>query len=125
MSRILHLSTLIIGLIFVSCSANEEENASSPETSPQTESATENDNPLTAPVDYLGAVVAAKGRAESKLAIASVSQAIQQFSVMEERLPATLDALVSKQYLARLPQIPQNLRYQYDPTTGSVDLVGK
>lgn len=125
MSRTLNLSTIIIGLIFVSCSANEEEKTAPPDNAQPAASSAESGNPLTAPVDYLGAVVAAKGRAESKLAITSVSQAVQVFIVTEGRLPASLEELVSKQYLPRLPQIPQNLDYKYDPATGAVDLVGK
>lgn len=126
MSRTFYLSTMIIGLILSSCSGRQEKETQAPEKPSTAEtSSTESGNPLTAPVDYLGAVANAKNRMESKLAISSLTQAIQLFKAQEGRLPASLDELVSKQYVRALPQLPRNLKYQYDPNTGQVDLVAK
>ncbi len=47
-------------------------------------------NPLTAPVDYLGAVNKAKKTAVKVLDVASVTQAIQTFHANEDRYPIGL-----------------------------------
>lgn len=80
-------------------------------------------NPLTAPVDYLGAVGQAKKYSVKAVDLASVTKAIQMFQAAEDRFPKSLEELVKTQYLPALPQLPSGMKYQYDPTTGQVKAI--
>ena len=75
-------------------------------------------NPLTAPVDYIGAVGKAKNSAQRSLDMSSLIQAIQLFRETEERLPSSLNELVQMRYIARLPEPPPGMRLTYDPQRG-------
>jgi len=82
-------------------------------------------NPLTAPVDYLGAVVKAKKSAETTVETVSLNQAVQQFSVAEGRYPKDLNELVKEKYLPRLPDPPYGMKIVYEAATGQVKVVPK
>ena len=47
-------------------------------------------NPITAPVDYLGAVAKAKKSSEKTIEVVSLNQAVQQFNAAEGRYPKDL-----------------------------------
>lgn len=79
-------------------------------------------NPLTAPVDYLGAVNAAHKRSARVVDLAPVQQAVKAFQAGEDRLPSRLEELVSEGYLPRLPEMPPGVRFEYNPQTGQVRL---
>jgi uncharacterized lipoprotein YehR (DUF1307 family) len=79
-------------------------------------------NPITAPVDYLGAVGKAKTTVTKNLDLANVSQAVKMFEAAEERLPKNLGELVEKGYLPKLPVAPQGFKLTYDATTGQVKM---
>jgi len=80
---------------------------------------------LSAPVDYLGAVNDARKRSVATLDLASVRQAVQLFQATEERLPASLNELVTSGYLAKLPALPAGQQLAYDPQTGAVRVAAK
>ncbi len=80
-------------------------------------------NPLTAPVDYLGAVGAAQKSAARFADLNPVQQAVRAFQAGEDRLPGTLEELVSEGYLPRLPIAPAGSRLAYNPQTGQVRFV--
>lgn len=80
-------------------------------------------NPLTAPVDYLGAVGAAQKKAEHVVDLTTLQRAVQTFVAGEERLPASLQELVTEGYLPKLPDVPRGMGFHYDPTSGRVSLV--
>lgn len=80
-------------------------------------------NPLTAPVDYLGAVSKAKKTAVKVLDVASLTQAIQTFHANEDRYPTSLAELVSTHYLPSIPALPTGMRYNYNPASGLVKVV--
>lgn len=80
-------------------------------------------NPITAPVDYLGAVGQAQKYSAKAVDLASVSKAIQMFHASEDRYPKDLDELVKERYLPALPQLPKGMKYQYTPATGQVKAV--
>ena len=86
-------------------------------------SATDSGSPLTAPVDYLGAVGKAQQSAVKNIDLASVRQAIQMYKVEEGKNPANLQELVTGKYMPRLPDLPKGMKYQYDPNTGDVKAV--
>ncbi len=80
-------------------------------------------NPVTAPVDYIGAVGKAKSKMEGTLGSAGLSQAIQQFNTAEGRFPKDLNELISKGYVGALPKPPYGMKFRYDAATGEVSLV--
>jgi hypothetical protein len=110
----LHL-IMMAGLFFCACgkrdSASQSTNASS------------SGNPVTAPVDYLGAAAKAKRAAEKTVSTAGLSQAIQLFQAQESRLPKDLNELVTKRYLSSIPAPPAGMKYDYNAQTGQVRVV--
>jgi hypothetical protein len=80
-------------------------------------------NPITAPVDYLGAVGNAKKHAEKVIDTTSVSKAIDLFNAQEDRFPTNLNELVTSHYLPAVPVLPQGMKYQYNPQTGQIRAV--
>lgn len=49
-----------------------------------------------------------------------LTQAVQQFNVLEGRYPRTLDELVESRYLSKLPVAPRGKRFIYNPKSGDV-----
>ncbi len=82
-------------------------------------------SPLTAPVDYLGAIQKGKVAAEKTVDVASITKAIQMFEVENGRKPKDLNELVQEQFLPRIPDAPYGMQIQYDPNTGNVKVVPK
>jgi hypothetical protein len=80
-------------------------------------------NPLTAPVDYLGAVAKAKHVAEKTIDLASVNQAIQLFYAQEDRFPKDLNELVAKHYIGGVPPAQPGTAWAYNPQTGEIKAV--
>ncbi len=103
----------------VGCGGGSEADSDADQTATETAESTEG-NPLTAPVDYLGAVNQAQKTAGKKLSLVGIQQAIQQFQVMEERFPRNLQEVVSSGYIARLPEVPRGQKLVYNPQTGVV-----
>jgi len=88
-----------------------------------TNAASSGGNPLTAPVDYVGAVGQAQKHAVKVVDTVQVQQAVQQFHAAEDRYPKDLDELVREGYLPRLPQLPAGMQYAYNPANGQVKAV--
>ena len=80
-------------------------------------------NPVTAPVDYLGAVAKAQQSSIKSIDTAYINQAVQQFQAMEGHLPKDLQELVTEKYLVRLPQVPHGMKLEYEAATGKVKVV--
>jgi hypothetical protein len=78
---------------------------------------------LTAPVDYLAAVSKAQQSAVKTVDVASLNQAIQTFNVEEGRYPKSLDELVEKKIIGKLPAVPYGMKYVYDASSGQVKVV--
>jgi hypothetical protein len=101
------------------------DNSNSSTTAKKSTSATNNSsgNPVTAPVDYLGAVAKAKKTSIKVADIASLKNAINIFKQEEDRYPKDLNELVSKQYIPALPAPPYQMKYNYDAASGAVSIV--
>lgn len=82
-------------------------------------------NPLTAPVDYLGAAAQAKRVSEKTVDLAALRQAIQLFYAQEDRYPRDLQELVNEKYLGALPPPPAGMQFKYNPANGEVSLAPK
>ena len=100
----------------------QKEAASSTKSTNQTAA---NGNPLTAPVDYLGAVAQAKKHSVKTIDLVYLNQAIQMFSTEEGRFPKDLNELVAGQYIGRVPDAPYGMKIVYDPARGQVSVVAQ
>ena len=80
-------------------------------------------NPLTAPVDYLGAVNQGRKTAIKTIDHVSLTSAIQLFNAQEERLPRDLNELAAKGYIPAVPAPPAGSKFQYNPQTGDLKIV--
>jgi hypothetical protein len=108
---------LLAGLLVSGCGKNPAPNSGATNTS-------SSGNPLTAPVDYLGAVSKAKKTADKSLATVGIDQAIKMYSAEMGNLPKDLNELVPS-YLSNIPPAPSGMKYDYDPKTGIVKVVPK
>jgi hypothetical protein len=80
-------------------------------------------NPITAPVDYLGAVSQARKTAIGRIDIASLQNAINLFNGQEDRYPRDLNELVQQRCIQAIPQLPAGSRYAYNPQTGEIRII--
>ena len=80
-------------------------------------------NPLTAPVDYLGAINKGRKTAIKTIDNAALTSAIQLFNVQEERLPRDLNELATKGYIPAVPAPPPGSKFQYNAQTGDLKIV--
>jgi hypothetical protein len=110
------LWVLAFGLILCGCGQKE---------SAESKPAKAGESPLNAPADYLGAVVKAKKAAEKTVGGASVDQAIKTFFTQENRYPKDLDELVSSGVIPKLPVLPDGMKFDYNPTNGTVKVVSQ
>jgi len=119
------LISLAVGLLLAGCSdSNSGKLAQATNTTTAT-NATPNyntGNPITAPVDYLGAVGQAKQYSVKQIDLAYLNQAIQQFNAAEGRYPKDLNELMPN-YVGKMPQAPFGSKIVYDPDTGEVKVV--
>ena len=79
---------------------------------------------VTAPVDYLGAVVQAKKSAAKTIDVSYLNEAVQQFNVQEGRYPKDLQELVPN-YVAQIPTPPYGYKIEYDADHGTVKVVNQ
>ncbi|MSR65818.1 MAG: hypothetical protein EXS24_00395 [Pedosphaera sp.] len=119
--KTLLLAAALIALCLFGC-GDKSAAKSEPEPKPEPKLG---ENPLNAPVDYLGAVNQGKKAAIGKLNLAQMTQAIQQFAAAEGRNPKDLQEVISKGYLAALPPLPLNQKLVYNPDTGAVQVVNQ
>ena len=110
--------SLLSGLLLTGCGKEEPK-----PTQPTNTNTTSVGNPLTAPVDYLGAVGKAQQSAVKTVDTVAVSQAIKMFQVEEGRLPKDLNELVTKGHLRELPKPPYGTKLVYDANAGTVKVV--
>lgn len=113
----LSLLMVVAGLLFSGC--EKRETASPPATNTQSSSG----NPITAPVDYLGAVAKAKRSSEKAVANLGLNQAVKQFYAVEGRFPKDLNELVTKEYVPSIPRPPAGMKFDYNPNTGEMKTV--
>jgi len=106
---------LAAGLLLAGCKKDEPGSAGKT-------NASSSGNPLTAPVDYVGTVVRAKGSATKTVMGAGFDQAIALFYTETGRFPKDLKEL-TPQYLPNIPPPPVGMKYDYDPKTGVAKVV--
>ena len=102
-------------------------NGNSGKTVPSTNSTASSTNGggfVTAPVDYLGAVVQAQKNATRTIDVSYLNEAIQQFNVQEGHYPKTLQELTPN-YVAKIPTPPYGCKLDYDAGRGTVKVVSQ
>ncbi len=60
--------------------------------------------------------------AQQKMDVASLNQAVQQYNAAEGHYPQTLQELAPT-YIPKIPQVPAGYKINYDPNSGSVNVV--
>lgn len=106
---------LVAGFTFLGCGKKDGPT--------EYKSSTSGGNPVTAPVDYLGAVSKAKKNAEKTIDTVGLKQAIQAFYVTEGRYPKNLNELVGPSGLSSLPKPPAGMKFNYNPANGDIKVV--
>lgn len=107
-------------MLLFGCQKNEE--LPSPEPPPSKVPAASN-NAAAAPSGYLGAVGRAEQSMEKTVDTAALNNAVQLFNAQEGRAPESLDELVQKHYIGKLPTPPFGTKLQYDKAKGTVTVV--
>ncbi len=125
--KILKSSAIVVGvgvaiIGVVGCSQSDNKPAASKSNSPPARAANSTGNPITAPVDYVGAVGRAKVVAGKQVDLATLNRAIQSFQAGEGRFPKDLNEIVTENYLPKIPALPAGMRYQYDPRSGALQV---
>ncbi len=80
-------------------------------------------NPVTAPVDYLGALNKGRKKVIIDAGLMQVNNAINQFKATNPQPPASLQELINEGLLAELPAVPNGMKWQYNPQTGEAAVV--
>jgi len=115
--------SFIAGLLLGGCSGGSSSNNSAATNNVSTNAANYNTgNPLTAPADYLGAVVQAQKYAEKQIDVSYINQDIQLFNASEGRYPKDLQELIPD-YLGKMPVVPYGYKLFYDTNTYTVKVV--
>ena len=115
---------LAVSFTLVACgeAPKKDKNIKANNKSKSDETASKGDNPLLAPVNYVGALGKAKNVSEKKINLANIQNAINQFYAVEGRYPKSLGELVKEGYYAKLPATPKGKRYLYNSKTGQVGI---
>ena len=120
------LPPLAAGFLLAGCgSSDSSKSAKTTNTTNTTTNTTPNyasGNPITAPMDYLGAVVQAKKYSEKQIDLAYLNQAVQQFNAAEGHYPKDLNELMPN-YVGKIPQAPYGSKIVYDASSGTVTVV--
>ena len=113
-------TSLMISLLALAFAAGCSDNSSQPAQKTNTAAGS---SPLTAPVDYLGAVGKAQQSAVKTVDTASINSAIQMFQVDRGRYPRDLNELVQEKFLPQIPPTPFGTKLDYNPNSGEVKVV--
>jgi hypothetical protein len=110
------IALLMAGCFLSGCS-------DSPKSQPNSTPSKSSGNPLTAPVDYLGAAANAKKSTVKTVDEVGMKKTIQMFYAAEGRFPKSLNELVAPDYLSSLPAPPPGMKFDYNPATGDFKVV--
>ena len=115
------LLVLAAGAVVLTGCGSKNSGASTPPTN-STAGSTNGGSFVTAPVDYLGAVVQAQKNATKTVDVSYLNEALSQFNVQEGHYPKTLQELVPN-YVAKVPTPPYGSKLDYDADRGMVKVV--
>ncbi len=77
----------------------------------------------TAPAEYLNNAAKEQKRAVKVADIAAMNKTVEKFYVQEGRFPKDLLELIEKDYLPRLPVLPDKAEWDYDTNSGVVGIL--
>ncbi len=125
MNPLRSLAVIAAAVAMIGCGKKEpaKESATTPQSFNAAISNNTSGNPLTAPVDYLGAVAKGQQTAVKTIDVSVLKQAIMLFHEAEDRYPSDLNELVKLGHIRELPKAPYGIRLDYDPKTGTVKAV--
>ncbi|HTA95726.1 MAG TPA: hypothetical protein VK769_06340 [Verrucomicrobiae bacterium] len=117
------LPLIIVAALLAGCGDdNSKKTAQGTNSVPATNANYNTGNPLTAPADYLGAVVQAQKYAEKVIDVSYINQDIQMFNASEGRYPKDLQELIPN-YLGKMPVVPYGYKLIYDTNNYTVKVV--
>ena len=119
------LISVAAGLLLAGCGNNNSGSHTQGTNTSQTtntEPRYDTGNPITAPVDYIGAVGQAQKYAVKQIDLAYLNQALQLFNTQEGRYPKDLNELVPN-YVGKIPAAPYGSKIVYDASSGTVKVV--
>ncbi len=105
MEKIL-LTLLFILFILSGCSKKKEEELT----------------PLNAPLKYGQTMGRAMKKAKAMDEVLYLKNKINTFHIQEGRYSESLNELVEKGYIEKLPEPPEGMQFVYDPKTGSINI---
>jgi len=98
---------LILPLFFLSCDRKKE---------------VEDLNVINAPGEYGKVMSRALKKTKSLDNLMILKNKINTFQIQEGRYPSSLNELVEKKYIEKLPQPPEGMKYYYDSSNGKIDV---
>ena len=118
------LISVAAGLLLAGCGNNNSTPPQAASTSKTTNAEPRYDtgNPITAPVDYIGALGQAQKYAVKTIDVSYLNQALQLFNTQEGRYPKDLNELVPN-YVGKIPAAPYGSKIVYDANSGTVTVV--
>ncbi len=78
--------------------------------------------PLNAPMKYGETMGKAIKKAKAMDEILYLKNKINTFQIQEGRYPNSLEELVEKGYIEKLPEPPEGMKFYYNPKTGNVEV---
>ncbi len=120
MKTLLTASLFIFGILISGCEKKEE--LPKPE-APGAATQPNSGDLASAPAGYLSAAGKAVQSMEKTIDVAAVNNALQLFGVQEGRNPESLNELVEKKYLSKLPALPFGSKLHYDKNAGKVSVI--
>lgn len=113
------LPALALTVLLSACNGSD----SKPAETKKVDTSKPGENPLTAPVDYLGAIAKVQKASISRLDQAKLIDAIQKFEAGESRAPKDLEELVTAKYIAAIPPAPAGMKLEYNAADASFKYV--
>ncbi|MDX2227816.1 MAG: hypothetical protein SFY92_12090 [Verrucomicrobiae bacterium] len=72
--------------------------------------------------DVVTSMIAKGQETKADIQTSEIARAIEAYKAEEGKLPPSLEELVAKNYLSKMPTVPQGLKLKYDPTTGTISV---
>ena len=107
------LLAMLAALLFAGCN----------DPSQSTGAAGEKSSAATAPAEYLNNAAKEQRRMVKAVDIAAMNKTVEKFYVQEGRFPKDLLELVEKDYMPRLPLLPERAEWDYDTNSGVVGIL--
>ncbi|HEX3798901.1 MAG TPA: hypothetical protein VH413_09380 [Verrucomicrobiae bacterium] len=114
-----YITVLAVALV-AGCGKSSQSTSSTPSSS-----GSSGVSPLSAPADYVGAMANGQQRALKVVDLASLNQAVQMYNATEGHYPKDLNELIEQKLIVRIPDVPNGMKLDYDPTTGKVTMVSE